>query len=103
MYSWHKDFYHKAFNKTSSSVMKKLAAAELQLVDFWTWVEANYTEAYRKYTLACDRISSLCKDNTPQGMESFKQSVQQEMQGLEYFIDQYILKFKIDSKEEAAA
>lgn len=90
MYSWHKEFYHRAFNKTHASVMKKLSDAGIELVDFWPWVEANHPEADKKYQAACERISSLCKDASPQGMEEYKKAVKIEMDAVEWAIDKYI-------------
>lgn len=89
-YSWHQEFYSRAFNKTYLSFKKKLAEAGIELVDFWPWVEANHTEAYKKYTAACETISSLCKDNSPAGMEEFKKATKTEMDATEWFIDKYI-------------
>lgn len=88
------------FNKTYSSIHKKLADAEIELKDFWLWVEKAYQEAFEKFNRACETISALCKSNTPADMERFKTAVQQEMQGLEFFIDKYIEAHK--KLEEAA-
>ena len=110
MFNWHKTYYHSAFNKTYTSIHKKLNEHGIQLADFWPWVEANHTEAYRKYTSACDKISSLCKDNSPQGMEEFKKATKTEMDAVEWFIDKYIASHTSASsdmshtlQEEAAA
>lgn len=101
MYSWHKEFYHKAFDKTYSSIMKKLSEAEIKLVDFWTWIEAAHPDAYKKYQAAGGSISSLCKDTTPQGMEEFKKATKIEMEATAWAVDEYIEHHK--KLEEVAA
>lgn len=101
-YSWHKEFYNKAQRKMENEAKKMMIAAgeECTPIGWTAFFGEHYSEPYKKYLDAVEKIEKRWGDMDPQAMEAWKTAVKHESEAILWILGKYLEHQKNEMENE---